>query len=110
MSILNSFFSPEVSYNINVILGLIGIGLSIFGIYIVYRWSLTILTTDQDVREKLMGKPFSDWFSGDESIKIFASVYLAYRIIKVFLAAANWEASMSRQRKMYREKYNQDGT
>ena len=107
MSILNRLFSPEVEYNLNVILGLIGIGFSIFGIYIVYRWSLTILTTDRSVREKLMGKPFSDWFSDDESIKLFASVYLAYRVIRVIIATANWEVNMARKRKWFRENYQQ---
>lgn len=83
----------------NLMWGVLNVILSTLGLYFVYRWGVTLLSTDDSVRRVLMGEPFFTWFAQNESFLLVATaVYLAFKIILIITNTARWEIDMEQTR------------
>lgn len=92
-------FSDATIYQINLFWGILNIIFSVIGIYFVYRWGVTLLSTDDTVRRILMGEPFFTWFAqNDNFLFIATSLYLGFKIILILSNTARWEVSMEKTR------------
>ena len=93
-------FSDEKLYEIELFWGVLNVIFSVLGLYFVYRWSVTLLATNEEVRQILMGEPFYSWFaSNDNVILFFAASYLGFKLMYILISTARWEINMERTRK-----------
>lgn len=92
--------SEEVVYQLEILWGVINLILSLMGLYFVYRWGVTLISTDDTVREILMGEPFATWFNkGDTAVLVVTSAYLGFKFVHILITTARWELSMEKARK-----------
>ena len=95
-----AYLTDEVMYNLQLIWGLLNLVFSVFGLYFVYRWGVTLLATDEDVRKILMGETISRWVEGNnETIAYFAAAYLSFKFVQIFITTTSWELNMEKYRK-----------
>lgn len=95
-----AFLSDEVMYNLQLVWGLANLIFSVFGLFFVYRWGITLLATGEDVRKILMGETLSKWVEGNNiTIAYFAAAYLSFKFVQIFITTTSWEISMERHRK-----------
>ncbi len=92
--------SDEYLYEVELFWGVLNVIFGILGLYFVYRWSVTLLATDDDIREILVGEPFYSWFAKDEKvITFFAAAYLGFKLMYILISTARWEMDMEKTRK-----------
>lgn len=93
------FFSDETLYQIELFWGVLNVAFSLLGLYFVYRWGVTLLSTDDEVRKILMGEPFHTWFSSDDKVILwFAAAYLGFKLLYIVISTARWEINMEHTR------------
>lgn len=97
---MGNSMSEEAIYQLNLVWGVVNIVFSLLGLYFVYRWGVTLLSTDASVRKILMGEPMASWFeAGNQLILILAAAYLGFKFTHVLISTARWELSMEKSRK-----------
>ena len=87
-------------YQIELFWGVLNVVFGLLGLFFVYRWGVTLMSTDDDVRRVLMGEPFFTWFGGNEDvILIFAAGYLGFKLLYIVITTARWELDMEKTRR-----------
>lgn len=100
MGVLRHVFRDDTLYQIELFWGVLNVIFGLIGLYFVYRWGVTLLSTDDSVRRILMGEPFFTWFASNDSvILIFASAYLGFKLLYMIITTARWEINMEHTRR-----------
>jgi hypothetical protein len=83
---------------LNLIWGALSVLVGIAGLYFVYRYSVAILATGDDMRELLLGKWLAD-IIGDSQLLLLigASMYLGFRVTQLIIASATLENWISNE-------------
>lgn len=95
-----AYLTDEVMYHLQIIWGLLNLVFSVFGLYFVYRWGVTLLATDEEVRRVLMGDTISRWVEGNnKTIAYLAAAYLSFKFVQIFITTTSWEINMEKYRR-----------
>lgn len=104
----------RVTYYFEMVIGVVSILASAYGIYFVFRWANVMIGIDGDtvlqgsgltLKRALLGETADDWIGNDETLLWVSSIFMGARLISLFYATARWQIYLREVRKiLYRPK------
>lgn len=86
-----SFFQKN-QFDLEILSSLFSLFFNALGIYLIYRWGKLLMDADFQLKEALLGKTLAEIVGNNSELLVaLISLYIGFKILMLFIAAADWQ-------------------
>lgn len=96
MALLN--LTEKQLFTVDVAQAVFSIIVSLFGVYFIVRWGITLISVDKNTRDLLLGETASNLMVDMNTIQILVTIYVGFSFIMFMVSVVKWKRYLEQKR------------